>query len=97
MIVTPLISFFHPDRLWLLVLVPLLLLVYAALVRRSATRNKRFGIDNLSKVLPKQAAWKRHVAVVAAVLSLASLTVAFAQPKDATPKLAPCWMKPKPP
>ncbi len=32
--------------------------------------------------MPKQAAWKRHVAVVAAVLSLASLTVAFAQPKD---------------
>ncbi len=80
--VVPMISFFHPERLWLLALVPVLLLLYAALVRRSATRNKRFGIDNLSKVLPKQAAWKRHVAVVAAVLSLASLTVAFSQPKD---------------
>ncbi|WP_232548146.1 VWA domain-containing protein [Propioniciclava soli] len=82
MMLTPLISFFHPERLWLLLLVPLLLLTYLALARRRASRTRTFGIENLSRVLPKQAAWKRHVAVVAAVLSLASLTVAFAQPKD---------------
>lgn len=79
---TPLISFFHPDRLWLLGLVPILLLTYWVLSRRVATRSRTFGIENLGKVLPKQAAWKRHIAVAAAVLSLASLTVAFAQPKD---------------
>jgi Ca-activated chloride channel family protein len=32
-------------------------------------------------VLPKQQAWKRHVAVGAAVLALGALNVAFAQPK----------------
>ena len=80
---TPLISFFHPERLWLLALVPLLLLLYAGLLARSRTRSRRVGIDKLSKVMPRQAAWKRHVAVVSSVGSLASLVVAFAQPKDA--------------
>ena len=79
----PLISFFHPQRLWLLAAVPLLLVLYVGLLQRSRTRARTRGIDNLAKVMPKQAAWKRHVAVVAAVVSLASLTVAFAQPKDA--------------
>ncbi|HHU37965.1 MAG TPA: VWA domain-containing protein [Propionibacterium sp.] len=79
----PLISFFHPQRLWLLAAVPVLLLLYLGLLSRSRTRARTHGIDNLAKVMPKQAAWKRHVAVVAAVTSLAALTVAFAQPKDA--------------
>lgn len=57
---TPLISFFHPERLWLLLLVPLLLLTYLALARRRASRTRTFGIENLSRVLPKQAAWKRR-------------------------------------
>lgn len=81
--ITPMISFFHPGRLWLLLLIPLLLVVYFGLVRRSAVRSRRFGIENLDRVLPKQAAWKRHIAVFAAVASLAALVVAFSQPKDA--------------
>jgi len=81
--ITPLIAFFHPERLWLLLIVPVLLLGYWALLQRQRTRTRRFGIEHLERVLPRQAAWKRHVAVLAAVLSLASLTVAFAQPKDA--------------
>lgn len=79
---TPLIAFFHPGRLWLLVIVPLLLLTYWLLLRRRGARSRHAGTDLLHRVLPRQAAWKRHVAVVAAVLSLAALTVAFAQPKD---------------
>ncbi len=78
----PMIAFFHPDRLWALALVPALLVLYAVLLARSASRSRRFGIDNLARVRPKQAAWKRHIAVVAAVISLAALVVAFAQPKD---------------
>lgn len=77
----PILSFFHPERLWLLATVPVLLALYWGLLRRSASRSRRLGIDNLDRVMPRQASWKRHVAVVAAVLSLASLTVAFAQPK----------------
>lgn len=78
----PLISFFHPERLWLLGIVPVLLLAYLLLLRRKASRSRTHGIDRLDKVMPRQASWKRHVAVAAAVLSLASLVVAFAQPKD---------------
>lgn len=78
----PLISFFHPERLWLLGIVPVLLLAYLLLLRRKASRSRTHGIDRLDKVMPRQASWKRHVAVSAAVLSLASLVVAFAQPKD---------------
>lgn len=80
---TPLLSFFHPERLWLLGLVPVLLLLYGALLARTASRSRRSGLDQLAKVMPKQAAWKRHIAVVAAVISLAALVLAFAQPKDA--------------
>lgn len=78
----PLISFFHPERLWLLGVVPVLLLAYLLLLRRKASRSRTHGIDRLDKVMPRQASWNRHVAVAAAVLSLASLVVAFAQPKD---------------
>lgn len=83
LMLVPLLSFFHPQRLWLLAIVPVLLLAYWVLLRRRQGRSRQFGIDHLERVLPRQAAWKRHVAVLAAVLSLASLTVAFAQPKDA--------------
>ncbi len=79
---TPMIMFFHPERLWLMIAIPLLLAGYAALTMRRRSRTRSTGIESLSRVLPGQAAWKRHVAVVAAVSSLASLVVAYAQPKD---------------
>lgn len=73
-------NFLHPERLWLLLVIPVLLVAYVVLLRRKALRSHKFGIDNLDRVLPKQAAWKRHIGVVAACASLASLNVAFAQP-----------------
>lgn len=79
---TPLLSFFHPERLWILLLVPVLLGLYWMLLNRGGNRARRSGTDSLHRVLPQQAAWKRHVAVIAAVLSLTALVVAFAQPKD---------------
>ena len=82
MAVIPLITFFHPERLWLALVVPLMLLAYLALIQRRRSQTRETGIDNLRRVLPIQAAWKRHVAVVAAVGSLAALVVAYAQPKD---------------
>lgn len=74
-------GFFHPERLWLLLIVPVLLLTYWALLRRSGSRSRATGGDLLQRILPRQASWKRHIAVIAAVLSLTALTVAFAQPK----------------
>lgn len=78
----PLLSFLYPERLWLLALVPLLLLLYWILNRRTASRTRRFGIDKLDRILPKQQAWKRHLGVAFALLSLVALNLAFALPRD---------------
>lgn len=78
----PLITFLYPERLWLLALIPVLLLVYLALTLRTSARSRRFGMDKLERILPRQQAWKRHLGVGFALLSLASLNVAFAQPRD---------------
>ena len=76
-------TFAYPERLWFAVLIPVLLLVYWLLIRRTASRSRRFGIDGLNRLLPRQQSWKRHLAVAFALLSLASLNVAFAQPSGA--------------
>lgn len=74
------IEFLAPHRLWLLLLVPILAVVYIALVdRRRRGRGRR---NALGLVLPQPRGWVRHVAVVSALLSLVSLTVAFAMPKQ---------------
>lgn len=78
----PMLTFMEPGRLWWLVLIPVLLLLYLVLLRRTGKRSRTTGITNLNRVLPKQQAWKRHIAVGAAVLSLAALNVAFAKPSD---------------
>jgi len=74
------IAFMRPERLLALLVVPALLLVYVAwsLVKRS-----RVGADrsSLAVLFPRRAAWKRHAAVVAAVLTIASLTLAWAVPQ----------------
>lgn len=79
----PLLDFIAPVRLWGLVLIPILAAVYLAFVfaRKSSRSNPRSPIERL---LPQQAAWKRHVAVGAAVLSLLFINVAWAMPKTYT-------------
>ncbi len=75
-------GFLRPERLWWLLLIPLLLGLYAFLLQRRHNKARSGGsIRGLEKVLPRQQSWKRHIAVLAAVLSLAALNVAFAQPK----------------
>ena len=73
------LGFMRPERLWALLAVPLLLGVYLVwtLVKRSRVRTDRSSLEVL---FPKRKSWKRHVAVVAAVASLASLTLAWATP-----------------
>jgi Ca-activated chloride channel family protein len=74
--------FMRPERLWWLVLIPVLIGLYLVLIQRRRSRARGgVGIRGLEKVLPKQQAWKRHVAVGAAILALGALNVAFAQPK----------------
>lgn len=75
------IGFLRPERLWWLVIIPVLVGLYALLLWRRKARSRPRQISNLERVLPRQQAWKRHVAVGAAILSLAALNVAYAQPK----------------
>ncbi len=79
---TPMLSFLEPDRLWLLLLIPLLVGGYLLLVRRRMNRRKTVGQTMFDLVIPKDRAWVRHLAVALSVVSLLTLTVAFAKPKD---------------
>lgn len=75
------LQFMRPERLWWLLLIPALLLLYVGLLARRRHHSRTNTIAKLERVLPKQQAWKRHVAVGGAVLALAALNVAYAQPK----------------
>ncbi len=77
---TPLmLEFMAPHRLWAMVMIPLVAALYALLAGR---RTSRPLSNRLRMVVPKDAAWKRHGAVLLALLSLGSLIIAWAVPKD---------------
>jgi len=78
----PQLSFLAPVRLWLLVLIPLLVLLYLWLVQRKRSRNRTVGRTMFDLVIPRDRTWLRHVAVGLSILSLLTLTLAFAKPKD---------------
>lgn len=73
------LEFLRPNRLLALVVIPLLAVLYLLLAQRSS---KPTMSNRLRRVIPRDAAWKRHGAVILALLSLASLIVAWAMPKD---------------
>lgn len=74
------IEFLEPQRLWFVVLIPVLVIGYLLLNRRGGAKKGR--TDALSLMLPKQRGWVRHAAVGLAILSLATLTIAYAKPKQ---------------
>lgn len=74
------LEFLRPERLWALGLVPLIGLAYVLTSGRVAKQAKTLS-NRLRAVVPRDAAWKRHSAVLLALLSLASLVVAWATPK----------------
>ncbi len=78
----PLLAFLAPVRLWLLLLIPLLVGLYLWLVLRKRDRNRQLGQTMFDLVIPRDRTWLRHVAVGLSILSLLTLTVAFAKPKD---------------
>jgi Ca-activated chloride channel homolog len=51
-------------------------------VQRKRSRNKSMGWSSLDLVIPRDRTWLRHLAVGLSILSLLTLTVAFAKPKD---------------
>ncbi|RMB60314.1 VWA domain-containing protein [Tessaracoccus antarcticus] len=75
------LEFLRPERLWGLAVIPLIGALYLLL----AGKQVRTTLSNrLRLVIPKDAAWKRHGAVLLALMSLASLVIAWAMPTDFT-------------
>src|SRR6476659_11202031 len=78
----PLLSFLAPTRLWLLLLIPLLVVLYLLMVQRKRNRSMQMGRTMFDLVIPRDRTWLRHLAVGLSILSLLTLTLAFAKPKD---------------
>jgi Ca-activated chloride channel homolog len=80
--VIPELAFMSPGRLMLLIAIPLLVAAYIFASLRKNRRGMRFtNTSMLDVVVPKQSQWRRHVAVALSLLSLITLTAAFARPK----------------
>ncbi len=76
------LAFIAPQRLFILLVIPLLILAYIFASRRKNRRGMRFtNTSMLDVVVPKQSQWRRHLAVALSLLSLITLTAAFARPK----------------
>jgi Ca-activated chloride channel homolog len=78
----PLLSFLAPVRLWLLLLIPFLVGLYLWMVQRKRNRSKQVSQTMFDLVIPRDRTWLRHLAVGLSILSLLTLTLAFAKPKD---------------
>lgn len=74
-------NFLAPERLWVLVVVPLLVAGYIYLVLRKKKTGMRFtNTAVLSRVVPKQSQWRRHLAVALSLAALVALSFAWARP-----------------
>lgn len=71
----------QPGRLWALLAIPVLLALYLIVLRRRNRTGMRFpNTGVLAAVVRPQPQWKRHLAVVMTLCSLASVTFAWARP-----------------
>lgn len=76
-------TFLAPARLWLLIGVGILAIVYAVLQLRGTKYAVRFtNISLLDSVAPKRPRWRRHVVAGVFLLSLSVMVMAYAQPAD---------------
>jgi Ca-activated chloride channel family protein len=80
------VSFFAPDRLWLLLAVAGLAALYVWALRRKRRRyGMRFSnLALLDKVAPRGPGWRRHLPAIVFVAMLCVLVLAFARPAAAT-------------
>jgi len=77
-------DFLAPARLWLLLAVAAVTVVYVVQARRRAAYTVRFtDLDLLASVAPRRPGWRRHVPASLLALALAALTVGFARPVTA--------------
>jgi len=76
-------GFLAPQRLWLLLLVPLLVVAYLLLQRRRRGYALRFSaVAMLGQVAPRRPGWRRHVVAAGMLSTLAMMVLTFAQPAD---------------
>jgi Ca-activated chloride channel homolog len=76
-------TFLSPGRLWLLLVVAALAVVYVVMQRRRSKYAVRFtNLALLDKVAPTQPGWRRHLPAAAFLAMLGLLVVAFARPTD---------------
>ena len=77
----PFYGFDAPQRLWWLLIVPILIVMYIIIVRKRAQHGMRYtNTTVLGEVLPKQSQWLRHVIVAMSILSIIALGLAWARP-----------------
>lgn len=73
--------FLQPERLWWLLIVPVLVVLYIWASRRKGRMGMRFtNTAVLGKVVRKQSQWRRHLAVALSLLSLITLVLAWSRP-----------------
>jgi Ca-activated chloride channel family protein len=73
--------FLEPQRLWLLLLVPMLVVLYVLLQYRKRLNAVRFtNLALLDTIAPRRVNWRQHVAVGLALLTLSGALVLFAKP-----------------
>ena len=74
-------TFFAPERLWLLAAVVGLAAVYVVMQRRRSRYAVRFtNLPLLDKVAPTRPGWRRHLPALAFLVMLTLLVTAFARP-----------------
>jgi Ca-activated chloride channel family protein len=74
-------NFMSPNRLYLLVAVAALVVLYLVLQARRKTYAVKFtNLALLDKVAPRKPGWRRHVPAIVFLMALATLVVGFAQP-----------------
>lgn len=74
-------NFLEPQRLWFLIIVLVLVVVYGLLQLRKSEYTVRFtNLALLDSVAPRRANWRQHVTVSLALLTLAFAIALFAQP-----------------
>lgn len=74
-------EFYNPDRLWAILLVPLLIALYIVALRFSKRQGIRYtNTGVLAAVLPRQSQWKRHATVGMALCSMILIAGAWARP-----------------
>jgi Ca-activated chloride channel homolog len=76
------VTFLEPDRLWLLVVVGLLAVLYVVSQRRRRRYAVRFAaLPLLERVAPRGPGWRRHAPAVAFLLMAMALVTGFARPE----------------